>query len=1373
MSDLEQRIAALSPEKREILLRALSKQQNASSPQASIPRRSAAAHPAPLSFAQESLWLVHQIAPQSAAYNLPHALRLTGPLNVAVLEQSLQELVNRHETLRSTFPAIEGRPSQVIAPSVSVKLAVEDCSHLPEAEREQRARERINAERAKPFDLAQGPLLRINLLRLAEREHILLLLLHHIISDGWSDEVILKELTTLYRAFSAGQPSPLPELPIQYADYAIWQRERLQNEQMQRLLAYWKQQLAGAPAVLDLPTDHPRPTIQTFVGADCAFELPASLTRQLQALSQQEHASHFMTLLAAFQALLARYTGREDIIVGSPFANRSRPETEGLIGFLVNMLVLRANFSGSPSFRSLLRQARKTALEAYEHQELPFEKLVEALQPERSLSYSPLFQVFFDVENAPPPGVEAGGLTWQMLTLDNFTSQFDLHLVIHEAPDKLSGFFTYNTDLFEAATIERMVGHWLTLLEEMVAHPDQPIATLPLLTQAERQHILVDWNASQAAYPQDQCVSQLFEAQAARTPQAVAVVDEKTQLTYQELNTRANQLAHHLRSLGVGPESLVGLCLDRSVDMVVGMLGVHKAGGAYVPLDPTFPAERLAFMLEDSQPAVLVTQQPLRSSLPESGLTVVCLDTDQPLLAQQPGDNLPAAATPDNLAYVIYTSGSTGKPKGVQVLQRALVNFLWSMREQPGLTDQDSLLAVTTLSFDIAGLELFLPLLVGARVVLVSREIAANGADLARALERSKATVMQATPVTWRMLLEAGWQGSPSLKILCGGEALPWDLAQQLLKRCASLWNLYGPTETTIWSTVRQITPADTLISIGRPIANTQVYVLDANLQPVPAGVPGELYIGGDGLARGYLHRPELTAERFIQHPFSDTEGARIYRTGDLARWLPNGELEHLGRLDHQVKVRGFRIELGEIETTLLQHPAARQAVVIAREDTPGNKRLVAYVIPAEGQELTFKDLRAFLKASLPDYMVPSACVMLEAFPQTPNGKIDRKLLPPPETGGQAGGDGYAAPTQMAHYELISIWEELLDVRPIGIKDSFFNLGGHSLLAARLINRVELVFGKKIPLATFFAEPTVEHLAALLEQQEMHPEKPVVTVQAGGDRRPFFYLHGDLIGGAWYCFPLAQRLGADQPFYSIQPYIFTPLEVPPTFEEMAAMHLQALRETQPEGPYLLGGFCFGGLLAYEMARQLHAEGQQVNLLVLINTTSPSPLFERAIRRVIDGLGALFRLRPEQRIYSFLWVRHLYKYLRFADDRRAARKVGKGSGDVGAVRAWLRTLFPPAKALWQGWGAMNAWLLSGYNPSPYPGKTTFFWAEEEVEEARYWRKLTRAAGSAEIQVIPGSHLGAITKHLPSLAEQLDKRLRVAQEAEVRKLAVIER
>jgi amino acid adenylation domain-containing protein len=1367
MSDLEERIALLSPEKREMLLRRLNKQPNASNIRTPIARRNTTNQPVPLSFAQESLWVVDQLAPDSLAYHLPCAIRLQGPLDLSALDESLQALIQRHESLRTTFPLVDDHPAQIVAPTLSLPLDRVDLRSLPEPERNQRTQALLDAELTRPFNLARGPLLRATLILLAEQEAILLLVLHHIIADDWSRALLLRDLSALYAACATRTPSPLADLPIQYTDYTLWQREHLQGQTLDRLLDYWTKQLAGAPAVLELATDHPRPAVQTFRGEYLSFRLPSSLATQLRALSQQEHCSLFMTLLAAFQTLLARYTGRQDIVVGSPIANRTLPESEGLVGYLVNMLVLRAEVSEGLSFRQLLRQVRSTALEAYAHQELPIERLVAALQPERSLSYNPLFQVALVNENPTPPPQEAAGVTFSFLEVTSNGAKFDLTLYLWEEGDHLAGSIEYSTDLFEAATMQRLAGHFQTLLEGIVADPDQPIALLPLLTEPERQRILVDWNATTTPYPQETCLAQLFEAQVARTPHAVAVVDEHTQLTYQELNTRANHLAHHLRSLGVGPESLVGLCLDRSAAMVVGVLAVLKAGGAYVPLDPLFPAERLAFMLEDSQPTVLVTQQHLQLPLPTGNLAVVSLDTDQPLLAAQPGANLPPTATPDQLAYVIYTSGSTGKPKGVQVLQRALVNFLCSMRQQPGLTEHDRLLAVTTLSFDIAGLELYLPLLVGAQIVLVSRETAANGLALARALERSQATVMQATPVTWRLLLEAGWQGSPSLKMLCGGEALPLDLAQQLLARGASLWNLYGPTETTIWSTVRQITAADPLISIGRPIANTQVYVLDAHLQPVPAGVPGELYIGGDGLARGYLHRPDLTAERFVPHPFSAAPNARLYRTGDLARFLPTGDLEHLGRLDHQVKVRGFRIELGEIEATLLQHPTVRQAVVVAREETPGDKRLVAYLIPAEGQDITFKELRSFLKESLPDYMVPSACVMLEAFPQTPNGKIDRKALPPPEARGQAAADGYVAPTVIEHNELIGIWEELLNVRPIGIRDSFFNLGGHSLLAAKLIHRVELVFGKRIPLATFYADPTVEHLAALLAQQEMHPEKPVVTVQAGGDRKPFFYLHGDLVGGAWYCFPLAQRLGADQPFYSIQPYVFTPPVVPPAFEEIAAMHLQTLREIQPEGPYLLGGFCFGGLLAYEMARQLHAQGQRVDLLVLINTTSPSPLSEQLIRSATYRLGALFRLNPRQRVSWFLWVRHIYKFVRFADHRREAKKIAQGGSRAGRVRIILRALFPSAEVLWQNWGAMNSWVLSGYKPGPYVGKITFLWVEEEIADAKKWRKLTTDAAPPEIQIIPGTHLGAITEHLPSLAEHLDRRLREAQAAEENK------
>jgi amino acid adenylation domain-containing protein len=1363
MSDLDQRIASLSPEKREILLQRLNQQARASSAVKAIPRRSAAAQPLPLSFAQESLWLIQQLAPENTAYNLIHALRLVGDLNLAALEQSLQEIINRHETLRTTFRVVEGQPRQIIAPTLQAPLSVVDVASFPEPERATQARALMDAEIARPFDLAQGPLLRVTLLRLSEQESILLLLLHHTISDEWSQNIFAQELTTLYKAFTANESSPLPELPIQYADYALWQRERLQAEDhLSSLLDYWKKQLSGATAVLELPTDHPRPTVQTFRGAQVSFRVSSAVTERLRLLGKEEQTSLFMTLLASFQALLARYTSRDDILVGSPIANRNRPETAGMIGYLVNMLVLRADCSGAPSFRQLLRQVRATALDAYAHQELPFEKLVEAVQPERSLSYNPIFQVLFQVENETPTSFETGGLTWQTQETTNYTSQFDLQLSIHEKADHLSGYFKYSADLFEPATIERMCSHWQTLLEEAVAAPDQPFTTLPLLTAPERQQLLLEANATARPDFLDQCYSPLFEAQVERTPDATAVIDEAgASLTYRQLNERANQLAQYLRQQAVGPEVLVGLCVDRSVDMLVGLLGILKAGGAYVPLDPTYPTERLAFMLEDSQATVLVTQEALRAQLPVGNLKVVSLDGDQASLAQQPRENLPLAAEPDNLAYVIYTSGSTGKPKGVQVLQRALVNFLRSMQQQPGLTADDRLLAVTTLSFDIAGLELWLPLLVGAQIILISRDTAANGAALAQALERSQATVMQATPVTWRLLLETGWQGNPTLKALCGGEALPQDLARQLLTRCGALWNLYGPTETTIWSTARQITKDDALISIGRPIANTQVYVLDGQLQPVPVGVPGELYIGGDGLARGYLHRPELTSERFIPHPFSQTPGARLYRTGDLARFLTNGELEHLGRLDHQVKLRGFRIELGEIEAVLAQHPAVRQAVVVPRESGAGDKRLIAYVLPQEDQQVTMQALRPFLKEHLPDYMIPAACVVLEAFPQTPNGKIDRKALPAPEVGERAAGDGYVPPDLIEHYELIGIWEDLLNVKSIGIRDSFFELGGHSLLAAQMINRIELVFSKKIPLALFYADPTIEQLTTLLRQQELLPDMPVVPVQTGGSKRPFFFLHGDLVGGAWYCFPLARHLGADQPFYSIQPYKFDGRHLPQRFEEQAAAHIQSMRAIQPEGPYLLGGFCFGGLLAYEMARQLRAAGQQVDFLLLINTTSPVGFPLRALHSSISQASKLLRLGEQKAFYSFLWARHLYQYLRFSDYRRETNTATRKNETRRAALPGLRAIFPSAQFLLHGWGAVNSWVLSAYRPGVYPDKITFFWVQEEEADAKKWRTIMAAAKAVDIQPIPGTHLGCLQQHLPTLAEELRQRLDQAQ------------
>ena len=1051
--------------------------------------------PTPLSFGQEQVWFLAQLAPDRPVYNECVTIHLPGPLDIASLERSFNEIIRRHEIWRTSFPIVDGRPMQMIHPPSTLKLPVVDLEYLPEAEREAEALRLATEEARILFDLAQGPLLRATLMRLGDAEHRLFLTLHQSIFDGVSlYQVFLPELHALYEAFLSGKPSPLEDLPIQYADFAVWQRQRLQGNMLADQLAYWKQQLAGAPAALELPTDRPRPPARTYRGSMRPFALSKHLTYALKALSRQEGVTLFMVLLAAFNTLLYRYTGQDDLLIGTSTAGRKRSEIQELMGFFLNTLVLRTNLSGNPTFRELLARVREVTNSAIAHEDVPFEYLVKEFQPERNLGQHPFFQVMLILEPSLP--VLSSGWTLTQMDVETGITEFDLSLELDDRPESLIGRFEYSADLFNAATIDRIAGHWQTLLEGIVADPERHLSELPLLTEAERHQLLVEWNATQADYPMDRSIHQLFEAQVERTPEAEAVVFEEEQLTYRELNRRANQLAHHLQKLGVGPDVLVGICVDRSLDMVVGLLGILKAGGAYVPLDPGFPAERLAFMLEDAQAPVLLTQRHLTTQLPKHGAKVVCLDSDQTVLAQQSGTNLLPAATSTNLAYVIYTSGSTGRPKGVQIIHRAVVNFLLSMREQPGLREEDTLLAITTLSFDIAALELFLPLVVGARVIVASRDVVADGAALMETLARTRTTVMQATPVTWHILLAAGWLGNRHLKILCGGEALPLELAQQLLPKAASLWNLYGPTETTIWSSVCQIKPDAEWISIGHPIANTQLYLLDAHLQPVPVGVPGELYIGGDGLAPGYLNRPELTAERFIPHPFSDEPGACLYRTGDLARYCSDGTLKHLGRIDFQVKIRGFRIELGEIEAVLSQHPAVRQAVVVARGDVPGDKRLVAYIVATQRQHLVINDLRNYLKEKLPEYMLPSAFILLDALPLTPNGKIDRRSLPAPESARHIEEETFVAPTSTVHYQLMQIWEELLDAQPIGIRDNFFLLGGHSLLAARLVNRIEQAFGKKVPLATLFAGPTIEQVASALQQQEDTGSSfPLVAVQ--------------------------------------------------------------------------------------------------------------------------------------------------------------------------------------------------------------------------------------------------------------------------------------
>ena len=1052
----------------------------------------------PLSFAQQRLWFLHQLEPKSPAYNLPKTVRLRGKLNIAALEGSLREVMRRHEILRTNFTVRNGKSVQVIAENTIINFPVIDLQQLPKTSREAEALRLAMIEAQRPFDLANDCLLRGNLVKLDEEDYLLVLTLHHIISDGWSTAVLIRDVATFYQAFCNGKPSPLPELPIQYADFAVWQQQWSQ-ENLENQLSYWKQQLSGDLPILELPSDRPRLPVQTFAGSTRSVQFSASLSESLKNLSQQQGVTLFMTLLAAFKTLLHRYTGQEDILVGTAIANRDCTEIEQLIGFFVNTLVLRSNLTGNPCFKELLKRVREVALGAYANQNLPFEKLVEELQPQRDFSHTPLFQVMFVLQNAPTTPLELPGLTLKPLEIPSKTAKFDLTLYVEEADTGLIANLEYNTDLFDASTINRMLGHYQRLLESIVTNSNQQLSELSLLTEAEQYQLLVELNQTQSfsAIPNpksqiEQCIHKLFEVQVERTPDAVAVVFEDEQLTYRELNQRVNQLAHYLVSWGVKPEVLVGICVERSLKMLIALLAILKAGAAYVPLDPAYPQERIAYILEDAQISVLLTQQHLMAQLPKHQAKTICLDSDWNNIAQKDQNNLVNKVTSENLAYVIYTSGSTGKPKGVQIQHDAVVNFLTSMSQTPGITERDIFLSVTTLTFDIAALELYLPLIVGARVVVASREVASDGVQLLAKLAESGATIMQATPATWRMLLEAGLS-KMSLKILCGGEALPHNLSQQLLERCDSLWNLYGPTETTIWSAVYRVKREDGVAYVGSGIANTQIYILDKYLNPVPIGITGELYIAGDGLARSYFNRPELTAEKFIPNPFSSKPGARLYKTGDLARYLPDGNLEFIGRIDHQVKIRGFRIELGEIEAVISQHSDVQTVVVLVPEDENGNKRLVAYlVLEQQRTNLKSSDLRNYLEEKLPHYMVPSTFVILESLPLTPNGKVDRKALPQPDQMQLELAATYVAPRNSIEQILAEIWSEVLGLKQIGIHDNFFELGGDSILTIQVISKADRA-GLSLTPKQLFTHQTIAKLAAVADPTEPIPIEPTTS----------------------------------------------------------------------------------------------------------------------------------------------------------------------------------------------------------------------------------------------------------------------------------------
>jgi len=1337
-----------------------------------------------LSFAQQRLWFFNQLEPGLSAYNIPAAVRLKGPFNLAALEQSLNEVVKRHESLRTTFGKVEGRPTQVIAPTLTIKLPVVDLRELPASERETEVRRLVTAEAQRPFDLSQGPLLRGTVLWLGDEEHVGLLTMHHIVSDGWSTGILIGEMATLYVAFCAGGSSPLPALPIQYADFAHWQRQWLQGEVLETQIAYWKEQLSGAPALIVLPTDHPRPAMQTFQGAHQSLVLPTHLKDGFKALSRQEGVTLFMTLLAAFKVLLNRYTSQDDLLVGTPIANRNRQETEGLIGFFVNALVLRTDLSGDPSFRELLRRVREVCLGAYSHQDLPFDRLVEELHLKRDLSRNPLFQVMFALQNAPLRALELPGLTLSPVEGDSETAHFDLTLQIVDTGQELTAAFVYNTDLFEAGTIARMLGNFQTLLEGIVADPEQRLSDLPLLTTTERQQLLVEFNDTKTDCPQDLCIHQLFEKQVERTPDAIAVTFEAEQLrdhastreavlTYAQLNRRANQLAHHLRALGVGPEVLVAICLERSLEMVIGLLGILKAGGAFVPLDPAYPKERLAFMLKDSQVPVLLTQERLVAGLPEHAARVICLDSGWETMARESGESPGSSTLPQNLAYVIYTSGSTGQPKGVLVSHDSIADHCRNAQRCYELDSRDVVLQFASLSFDVSLEEILPTLIVGARLVIMGTTVWPP-AEFHRKISEFGLTVLNLPTAYWQELARE-WAGVPELVpniqprlfIVGGDTMLPevLKLWQRTPVNSIRLLNAYGPTETTITATAFEIAPrpgentTDQRVPIGRPLANRAIYILDRHNHPVPIGIPGDLHIGGVGLARGYLNRPELTAEKFIPDPFSAEPGARMYQTGDLARYRPDGNIEFLGRADHQVKIRGFRIEPGEIEAALGQHPAVREAVVLDREDAPGEKRLVAYVVADRELLPTTTDLRNFLKEKLPEYMVPAMVVLLEVLPVMPNGKVDRRALPAPDRSRPELEKAFVAPRDDLELQLAQIWEEVLGVRPVGVRDNFFELGGHSLLAVRLFALIEKRLGKKLPLTAIFQGATVEHLAGVLRQPATSgPQSSLVPLQPGGGKRPLFLVHP--AGG--HVFPyihLAQLLGPDQPCYGLQARGLEDGQDPHTrIEDMAAWYIQALQTVQPTGPYLLGGWSMGGVVAFEMAQQLHAQGQRVALLALLDGRIPTPdetfpeedteaivLVERYFGISFGPMESLAELPKDEQLAFML------------EQAKSARLI-PAELDVSQARHFVELLRSDLRA------------TQNYGLHLYPGRITFFKASEtpagtspDPDPTMGWSEW--ASGGVEVHVVPGNHANLMYEpHVEVLAEKLTACLNQAQIAE---------